>query len=47
MRMIRNLIAALMIMSVMVGCTTSAVTGRKQLKLVDEKKIVDMGINNR
>ena len=41
MRMIRNLIAALMIMSVAVGCTTSAVTGRKQLKLVDEKKIVD------
>ena len=30
MRMIRNLIAALMIMSVMVGCTTSAVTGRKR-----------------
>ena len=41
MRMIRNLIAALMIMSVVVGCTSSAVTGRKQLKLVDEKKLVD------
>ena len=41
MKIIRNLIAALMILSVVVGCTTTGVTGRKQLKLVDEKKLVD------
>ena len=41
MKLIRKLFLALMILSVVVGCTSSAITGRKQLKLVDEKKLVD------